>query len=75
LKDNTFYAKIILEKAQKNFNIDCRPSDAIALALRTNSPIFVEENVIRNIKDGKNREDLKFLLESLKKEDFGKYKM
>ena len=75
LKDNTFYAKIILEKAQKNFNIDCRPSDAIALALRTNSPIFVEENVIRNIKEGKNREDLKFLLESLKKEDFGKYKM
>lgn len=75
LKDNTFYAKIILQMAQKKLNIDCRPSDAIALALRTNSPIFVEEEIIGNMNKGKNLGNLKFLLESLKKEDFGKYKM
>ena len=61
--------------AQKKLDIDCRPSDAIALALRTNSPIFVEEEIIGNMNKGENREDLKLLLESLGKEDFGKYKM
>ena len=75
LKDNTFYAKIILEMAQKQLNIDCRPSDAIALALRTNSPIFVEEKIISKASKGKNREEFKLLLESFKTEDFGKYKM
>ena len=75
LKNNTFYAKIILNMAQKKLDIDCRPSDAIALALRTNSPIFVEEEIIGNMNKGENREDLKLLLESLGKEDFGKYKM
>ncbi|MBU1630293.1 MAG: bifunctional nuclease family protein, partial [Candidatus Omnitrophica bacterium] len=72
LKDNTFYARISLEVAQKELNIDCRPSDAIALALRTNSPIFVEEKVIIN---ATNKEDLKIFLKSLRREDFGKYKM
>lgn len=72
LKDNTFYAKILLEVARRKLNIDCRPSDAIALALRTNSPIFVEEKIIA---DAIDKEDLKFLLGSLKREDFGKYKM
>jgi bifunctional DNase/RNase len=75
LKNNTFYAKITLKISQKKLNIDCRPSDAIALALRTNSPIFVEEDIIGSINKRKDREDLKLLLESLKKEDFGKYKM
>lgn len=74
LKDNTFYAKIILKIAQRKLNIDCRPSDAIALALRTNSPIFVEEQIVSNA-NKIDREDLKLLLESFKKEDFGKYKM
>ena len=72
LKDNTFYAKILIIAAQRKMNIDCRPSDAIALALRTNSPIFVKEEIISS---ATNREDFKFLLESLKREDFGKYKM
>lgn len=72
LKDNTFYAKISIIAAKKKLNIDCRPSDAIALAVRTNSPIFVNEEIIGNTT---NKEDLKFLLESLKREDFGKYKM
>jgi bifunctional DNase/RNase len=72
LKDNTFYAKILLEVAQRKLNIDCRPSDAIALALRTNSPIFVEEKIIA---DAIGKEDLRFFLESLKRESFGRYKM
>jgi len=72
LKDNTFYAKILLEVAQRKLNIDCRPSDAIALALRTNSPIFVEEKIIA---DAIDKEDLRFFLESLKRESFGRYKM
>lgn len=75
LKNNTFYANLVLLISNKEIKIDCRPSDAIALALRTNSPIFVEENVIGDVNKGKDREDLKLLLESFKKEDFGKYKM
>jgi len=72
LKDNTFYAKILLEAAQKKLNIDCRPSDAIALALRTDSPIFVEEKIIINTA---GKKDLEFFLKSLKRGEFGKYKM
>ncbi|MDD5455226.1 MAG: bifunctional nuclease family protein [Candidatus Ratteibacteria bacterium] len=72
LKDNTFHAKILLEAAQKKLNIDCRPSDAIALAVRTDSPIFVEERTIIN-RAGKK--DLNIFLKSLKIREFGKYKM
>ena len=46
LRDNTFYAKIILEIASLTNEIDARPSDAIALAIRTSSPIFVSEAVM-----------------------------
>jgi len=72
LKDNTFYAKISLKSDRKKFDIDCRPSDAIALALRTNSPIFVEEKIIDSVNSNKS---LEFFLKSFKKGDFGKYKM
>lgn len=75
LRNNTFYAKILLQTPKKKLNIDCRPSDAIALALRTNSPIFVKEDVISGMGKRKDKEDLKSLLQSLKKEDFGKYEM
>lgn len=78
LKDNTFYAQIHLNTAKKNTVIDSRPSDAIALALRTSSPIFVEEEVIEQSKkievDGEGG-SLTSLLESMSEEDFGKYKM
>src|ERR687891_2220633 len=50
LKDNTFYAIIHLTVRGERVVIDARPSDAIALALRTRSPILVEENVIDNAK-------------------------
>lgn len=47
LKENTFLAKIILEVSGLTNEVDARPSDAIALAVRTNAPIFVSENVMQ----------------------------
>lgn len=47
LKDNTFLAKIVIEMSSLTNEIDSRPSDAIALAIRTNSPIYVAENVMK----------------------------
>jgi uncharacterized protein len=46
LQDNTFYAVLTMSLNGKKKEIDCRPSDAIALALRTNSPIWVVEEVV-----------------------------
>jgi bifunctional DNase/RNase len=51
------------------FSIDSRPSDAIALALRTNTPIFADDDVIRK----QASEELDQWLENLRPEDFGKY--
>lgn len=48
LKDNTFFAKIILEVSSLTNDIDSRPSDAIAIAVRTQSPIFVNEEVMKS---------------------------
>jgi bifunctional DNase/RNase len=81
LRENTFYAIIHLEMHGTTFAIDARPSDSIALALRTAAPIYVHEEVIersRKIdlhqhKDGE--EVLDELLEGLTSNDFGKYKM
>ncbi len=81
LRDNTFYAVIHILLGGENMTIDSRPSDAIALALRTDSPIFVTEQVInssRNItldKENLDPEDVKEWLENLNPEDLGKYKM
>ena len=81
LKDNTFYALIYVEVAGDLVAIDARPSDAIALALRTHAPIFVEETVIDNAKGidfGTEKADsdrLQKWLESLDPEELGKYKM
>jgi bifunctional DNase/RNase len=81
LKDNTFYAVIYLNRGGDVLAVDSRPSDAIALALRTKSPIFVEENVVESAKgmdltkDGADSERLQKWLESLNPEDLGKYKM
>lgn len=46
LRENTFFAKLILEQSSLTNEIDCRPSDAIALAIRVDAPIFVMENVL-----------------------------
>ena len=81
LKENTFYALIHLKTPAGPVAIDARPSDAIALALRTRAPIFVEESVIDNAKtvestpDRADTERLQKWLESLDADDLGKYKM
>ena len=81
LKDNTFYAMIYVSRNGEVIAIDSRPSDAIALALRTKAPIFVEESVVESAKgmdltkDTTDSEKLQKWLEGLNPEDLGKYKM
>ena len=81
LQENTFYAQIYLLLNGETLAIDARPSDAIALALRTRAPIFVEDAVIANAKpfefaeDKPDAERLHKWLESLDPDDLGKYKM
>lgn len=78
LKDNTFYAVIYLTNDEKEIVLDSRPSDAIAIAIRTGAPIFVNEKVIESaqkIEIDEDREKLNDLLENIPEEDFGKYKM
>jgi uncharacterized protein len=84
LKDNTFYALIFLNSGGKIITVDSRPSDAIALALRTDSPIFVTDDVISKSNNNSatslssersTPEDIKRWLENLNPEDMGKYKM
>jgi bifunctional DNase/RNase len=81
LQENTFYALIYLELNGGTVAIDARPSDAIALALRTRAPIFVEDTVIDNAKtvdfttEKADSDRLHKWLESLDPDDLGKYKM
>ena len=81
VRDNTFYAMIHCRYKDQTITIDSRPSDAIALSLRVDAPIFVEDEVVKkahSLKFDDNLEDsekLKKWLENLKPENFGKYKM
>lgn len=79
LRDSTFYALIHVTVGSRMLEIDARPSDAIALALRTAAPIFVEQSVLdqaQTIAADESPEDkLKKWLESVNPEDLGKYKM
>ena len=81
LRENTFYAMIYLDREGETMAIDARPSDAIALALRTKSPIFVEDDVVESAKgldltkDTTDSERLEKWLEGLNPDDLGKYKM
>ncbi len=101
LRDNTFYANLVLRALDGQTHlVDSRPSDAIALALRTGASIFVSRKVVETTqlvdlaqirreessrdgesKDGKkssgdpNKDKWTQILENLKPEDFGKYKM
>lgn len=79
LRENTFYAKIHIDWSSRSVTIDSRPSDAIALALRTKAPIFVSREVLdeaRTIKPDQTSEDsVKKWLEQMRPEDFGKYEM
>lgn len=65
--DNTYYAVIYVDKAGREILIDSRPSDAIAVAIRMNSPIFVDEKVI----EFRKNDELEEWLKNLKPEDFG----
>jgi len=105
LRDNTFYALLYIERGEEMLEVDSRPSDAIALALRTRSDLFVAQKVIDNSQqldadalksilqksgaaegategggeaadgDEKSKDRWAEILENLKPEDFGKYKM
>jgi bifunctional DNase/RNase len=89
LRDDTFFAVIWMERDGKIISIDSRPSDALALALRLDCPIFVDEEVLKTSKmstsasqtasstsmEGISSEDLRKWLEGLGDEDLGRYKM
>jgi bifunctional DNase/RNase len=81
LKENTFYATLHVRSERGRLTVDARPSDAIALALRTGARIFVEETVIQNARSVElSREPvdvgrLQKWLENLSDDDLGKYKM
>ncbi|MBI5184057.1 MAG: bifunctional nuclease family protein [Nitrospinae bacterium] len=83
LKENTFYAIICITLNGNMFNIDSRPSDAIAIALRAKAPIYVSKKVIDEAKSidindtikEDDSEQWKKWLENLKPDDFGKYEM
>lgn len=81
LKDDTFYALIWMEREGQLISMDSRPSDALALALRLDCPIFVEEEVLKNSKkaglvaEKGSSDELRKWLENLNDEDLGRYKM
>jgi bifunctional DNase/RNase len=81
LKEDTFYAVIWLDRDGETISVDSRPSDALALALRLDCPIYVEETVLKssskaaNASEKDNKEELKRWLDGLNDEDLGRYKM
>ncbi len=81
LEENTFYAQIHIKLANRELTVDSRPSDAIALALRTHSPLFVEETVLEKSRssddaaEAHGAERLRKWLEEADPDSLGKYKM
>jgi len=81
LRDDTFFAVIWMERNGGTISVDSRPSDALALALRVNCPIFVEDEVLKSSKlasavnDRVSNDELRKWLEGLNDEDLGRYKM
>ncbi len=81
LRDDTFFAIIWVERSGQIVSIDSRPSDALALALRVDCPIFVEDEVLKSsrqasaVSDRVSSEELRKWLENLGDEDLGRYKM
>jgi uncharacterized protein len=82
LRDDTFFAVLWLKQDGELVTVDARPSDAIALALRADCPIFVAEQVMQSAKlnmsgppEGPTAEELRGWLEGLNDEDLGRYKM
>lgn len=81
LREDTFFALIWIERDGQMMSIDSRPSDALALALRVDCPIFVEDQVLKSskvssaISEKNTSEELRKWLENLSDEDLGRYKM
>ncbi len=81
LKDDTFFAVIWIERNGEMIAVDSRPSDALAVALRLDCPIYVEDEVLKSSKvsnavnDKATSEELRRWLENLSDEDLGQYKM
>lgn len=83
LKGNTFYANLYLNVEGREMVVDSRPSDAIALAVRVKAPIFITESVVEATKQMglfasnllEEQDELKTIIENMKPEDFGKFKM
>jgi bifunctional DNase/RNase len=81
LKDDTFFAVIWLDRDGELISVDSRPSDALALALRLDCPIYVEEAVLKSSKQAASvsnkvpDEEVRRWLEGLNDEDLGRYKM
>ncbi|HVZ82563.1 MAG TPA: bifunctional nuclease family protein [Terracidiphilus sp.] len=82
LRDDTFFATLWLRQEDEPITVDARPSDAIALALRADCPIFVSEQVMESARvntsgqaEGQSAEHLRGWLEGLNDEDMGRYKM
>jgi bifunctional DNase/RNase len=83
LRDGTYFAELVVTDASgQTRRIDSRPSDAIALALRTESPIFADEQVLTKAESeaqefppATDKESWKKILEGMDPKDFGKYKM
>ena len=81
LRDDTFFAVIWLERDGKLISIDSRPSDALAIALRLDCPIYVEETVLKtskaanSVSDKVSSDGMRKWLENLPDEDMGRFKM
>ncbi|MEJ7605508.1 MAG: bifunctional nuclease family protein [Bryobacteraceae bacterium] len=81
LKDDTFFALIWIEKNGELISVDARPSDALALALRLDCPIYVDDSVLKSskltntINEKVQSDELRKWLENLNDEDMGRYKM
>jgi hypothetical protein len=84
LKENTFYARLYVSMDGEELIIDSRPSDAIALAVRVKAPIYVAESVLETTKEMgllsssnllDDKDELKSIIEGMKPDDFGKFKM
>ena len=81
LREDTFYAVIWLERGGEMISVDSRPSDALAIALRLDCPIYVDDTVlstskaVKEVADIGNNEELRRWLENLNDEDMGRYKM
>jgi bifunctional DNase/RNase len=91
LRENTFYATLVVQRGEEMLTIDARPSDSIAIALRAQAPIFVNEKLLqpppreesdaapgepeRELTEEEKAEQLRRFLEKLDPEDFGKFQL